>query len=67
MRSHERKRGAKVTRNGDPEGCSSDKTAVVMADGFKVPAGNSDMCEMVSAYYHPGVLDRAELYTMFLR
>lgn len=40
MRSHERKRGAKVTRDGDPEGCSSEKTAVVMADGFEVPAGN---------------------------
>lgn len=43
MRSHERKRGAKVTRDGDPEGCSSEKTAVVMADGFEGPAGNINL------------------------
>jgi len=42
MRSHQRKRDANVTRDGDPEGCSSEKTAMVMADGFEVPAGNTD-------------------------
>lgn len=42
MRSHGRKRGAKVTRDGDPEGCSSEKTAVVMVDGFETSADNTD-------------------------
>ena len=55
MRSHERKRGAKVTRDGDPEGYSSEKTVLVMVDGFEVPADNTDLFVMVSTDRHPGV------------
>lgn len=60
MRRRERKRGTKVTRKGDPEGYSSEKTVLVKADGFEGPAGNTGTCAKVSADRHPGVSGRAE-------
>ena len=41
MRSHERKRGAKVTGHADPEGLSPEITALDMADSLVMLAGNS--------------------------
>ena len=67
MRRHERKRDAKVTCEDDPEGYSSEKTALEKADGLKAPAGNTDPCAKASADWLPGVSGRVELYNMFLR
>ena len=66
MRRRERKRGAKVTREGDLEGYSSEKTVLVRADGFEGPAGNSGLCARVSTDRHPGVSDRVEFSGVFL-
>ena len=61
------KRDAKVTRKGDLEDHSSEKTVLGEADGFKAPAGNIDPCATASADWRPGVSGRVELYNMFLR
>jgi hypothetical protein len=39
---------------------SPEKTALVLADGFKMPAGNSALHALASAGCHPGIVGRVE-------
>lgn len=59
-----------VTGNADREGCSPEMTALEMADGFKIPAGNSGHGEKLKGQVvpdHPGLLDRIEPDTTNVR
>lgn len=42
-------------------------TALVLADGFVNPAGNSLSCALASGGGHPGILVRVELYNESVR
>ena len=56
MRRHERKRGAKVTGQADPEGVKSRNDRVgELADGFLSRAGYSGCRDQASGSNHPGI------------
>ena len=62
MRRHEKKRGAKVTGNADPEGYSPEMTALEKADSVVRLAGNSCQRVKASVDKRPGILVRIELH-----
>jgi hypothetical protein len=60
MRRHENKRGGMAAVRCR-EGCSPEMTAWERADGFKMPAGNSETCELASTLSPPGIIGPVEL------